>query len=958
MPKKNIGKLERDLKSQVKGEVYFDDYHRILYSTAACIFQVIPLGVVLPRDEEDVAGLMTYARENKIPLTARGAGSGVAGQTVNSGIIIDFSKYMNRIITIDPEDDTVHVQPGLVYDQLNRKLKAYGKFFPPDPSSGPYCTIGGMIGNNSGGSHSVLYGSMKENIHSLRAITSGGVTFKTQPLLVDSLDQSDRGSEANENFTLRYAYLLKGKECMLESWKPQVNRNSSGYNLFDSYRWNGSQGREIDLAKLFVGSEGTLCLVTEAVLKIRDLPKKRGTALSLFDSMEKAGEAVMEILKFSPSSLEIMDHSLIKIIIEENQEMRAALPEGCRAVLILEVDGDEEEVHSRLEDIRASLLTNKLAFEFKKALSGPEQERLWKVRKSASPILSSKEGIKRNTRFVEDASVLPERLPEFIVGMRRIMSKYGFQAAIFGHAGDSNIHVNPLLNQRDANDLDKMERIADEAAALVFSLNGSLTGEHGDGRLRSSFLPRMFGPLYELFEEVKNLFDPEHLLNPGIKVGWVEDRITHNLRYGSNYERIVTGSRLDETNWQIEVEKCHGCGTCRQYCPVFLATGDERATSRGKANLLRAAVSRNLDLAALFDKEFKEIVDLCFNCGLCHVECPTKIKIPEISRIAKDIYSKKRGLDRATFLLNRSAILSRFSSAFASLSNMTLKSKMLRKLGEVLTGISSTLTFEGFSSHPLENDSEISAASMVKNKVVYFYGCFANFNDPEGEGRGTIEVLRKNGFDVIMPPQVCCGIASLSNGDTHSVIPNAHFNVETLVAYIKRGFDLIYSAPSCGMAIIDEYPRLLKSKDAEEVASHCYEIHEFLKSLKDKAKLNTDFGELSERIAYHNPCHLEARHMGKDVLEILKMIPGLEMISIEDSCCGMAGTFGMKAKYRELSQDIGKPLFDQIQDSGVPTVVTGCGTCNLQIRDVTKKKVVHPISLIARSYENYNRSSE
>jgi FAD/FMN-containing dehydrogenase/Fe-S oxidoreductase len=955
VPKRKPGTIERDLKNQMKGEVYFDDYHRILYSTAACIFQVKPLGVVLPCEEEDVAKLITYARENGIALTARGAGSGVAGQTVNSGIIVDFSKYMNRIIEIDPDNDTVRVQPGLVYDQLNRKLKAFGKFFPPDPSSGPYCTIGGMIGNNSGGSHSVLYGSMKENIQSVRAFMSGGVLLKTQPLLIDSLNPSLRGSDDNERYCLQYAHLLKGNELLLESWKPQVNRNSSGYNLFDSCQWNGSQSSRIDLAQLFVGSEGTLCLVTEAVLKMRDLPKKRGTALSLFDSVEKAGEAVIEILKFSPSSLEIMDHSLVKIVKEENPEMRAALPEDCRAILILEVDGDEEEeVHSILDDIRASLLEKRLAFEFKKALTSFEQERLWKVRKSASPILSSKEGIRRNTRFVEDASVLPERLPEFISGMRKIISKYGFQAAIFGHAGDSNIHVNPLLNQRDADDLEKMERIADESAELVFSLKGSLTGEHGDGRLRSSYLPRMFGPLHAIFEEVKTLFDPEHLLNPGIKVGRVEGRITNNLRYGKDYERSVTGSRLDEKSWQLEVEKCHGCGTCRQYCPVFLATGDERATSRGKANLLRAAISRNLDQEVLFDGEFKEIVDLCFNCGLCHVECPTKIKIPEISRIAKDIYSGKKGLDWATFLLNRSAILSKFSSAFASISNITLRSKILRKLGEILTGISSSLALEEFSSSPMEKDSEIRSAVMGNKKVVYFYGCFANFNDPGGEGRGTIEVLRRNGFDVIMPPQACCGIASLSNGDTHSVIPDAQFNVETFAAYIGKGIDVIYSAPSCGMAIVEEYPKLLNTRGAEKLAKHCYEIHEFLKILKGKGELNTDFGELKDNIVYHNPCHLEARDMGSETLEILEMIPGLNIIPIEDSCCGMAGTFGMKAKYRELSRDIGKPLFDQIHVSGVTTVSTGCGTCNLQIRDITRKKVVHPIALIAKSYENYD----
>ncbi len=275
----------------------------------------------------------------------------------------------------------------------------------------------------------------------------------------------------------------------------------------------------------------------------------------------------------------------------------------------------------------------------------------------------------------------------------------------------------------------------------------------------------------------------------------------------------------------------------------------------------------------------------------------------------------------------------------------------------MLTGISSSLALKEFSSQPMEKASETGSHSIGNKKVVYFYGCFANFNDPEGEGRGTVEVLRRNGFEVIMPPQACCGIASLSNGDTASVLPNAQFNVETLSAYIVKGFDVIYSAPSCGMAIVKEYPVLLGSDQAKRVAEHCFEIHEFLKMLKEKGGLNTDFGEIRESIVYHNPCHLEARNMGSETLEILGMIPGLTIIQIEDSCCGMAGTFGMKAKNRGLSLDIGKPLFDQIHLSGVPTVSTGCGTCNIQIRDATKKKVIHPIALIAQSYKSFEQRS-
>ena len=939
-------KVQRDLERLVRGEVHCDDYHRILYSTAACIYQIMPLGVVLPRDEEDVVKVVNYAREKRIPITARGAGSGVAGQSVNSGLIIDFSKYFTGVLEVDVEKNTVRVQPGVVYDRLNRILEKHGMFFPPDPSSGPFCTIGGMIGNNGGGPHSVKYGSMKENILSVRAITAAGDLVETKKVDLDPLRDLSSIGGTNLHFARKYAHILQGNERLIEAWRPQVNRNASGYNIFDSY-----DGKTADLSKLFVGSEGTLSLVTEAVLNIRPLPGQRGTALSLFDRVEKAGEAVFEILKFSPSCLEIMDKTFVKLIREEVPAMRSALPEECQAIIILEVDGDaQEEIESRLDDIGSSLMKKKLAIEFKKALDRKEQEKLWSYRKSASPILSSKEGIKRNTRFVEDASVLPERLPEFIRGMTEIISKQGLDFAIFGHAGDSNIHVNPLLDQRDANDLKKLEKIAHDASELVLSLRGSLTGEHGDGRLRSPYLPAMFGPVHGIFEKIKTLFDPDYLLNPGIKAGKIDYRITDDMRYGRRSARFKTNSPFDEMSWALEVEKCHGCGTCRQYCPVFSATGDEKATARAKANLLRAVISGRADPTALNDEEFKEMIDLCFNCRLCHTECPTKIKIPEISLIAKEIFSQKSGFKLSTYLLNRSYHLSRLGVLFPALSNRALDSKLLRKAGDALTGVAESVDFGEFSHSSLEKENGRLCKSGGKRKVAYFYGCFANFNDPEGEGSGTIEVMSRNGFDVLLPPQACCGIAKISNGDSQSVIADAEYNVEILSKLVDEGYIIIYSAPSCGMAVVEDYPRLLDTDRARKVSKNCFEVHEFLTVLDGKGELNKNFGALKKKVVYHNPCHLKSRGMGAETIRMLKMIPSLEIAEIEDSCCGIAGTFGMKSENRDLSVRIGMPLFENIDSSGAEIVATGCGTCNIQIKSCTSREVLHPISLLAQSY--------
>ncbi len=945
-------KIEKDLKALIHGEVHCDDYHRILYSTAACIYQIMPLGVVLPRDDEDLATVVHYARENGISITGRGGGSGVSGQTVNTGLIVDFSKYMNRVLDVDKDAGTVRVQPGLVYDRLNRALKEHGRFFPPDPSSGPFCTIGGMIGNNAGGSHSVKYGSMKENIISVRAMTALGELIETERVALDLLGGASERSSAHLHYAARYAGLLRGREDLVRAWKPQVKRNASGYNVFDSF-----DGSQIDLAKLIVGSEGTLCLVTEATLNVTPIPAAKGTALCLFNSVEKAGEAVVEILRFAPSCLEIMDQTFVRLIREEVPAMRSALPGWCLAIIILEVDGSEKAaIESQIDDIGSMLLKRKLASEFRKALERKEQEKLWSYRKSASPILSSKEGIKRNTRFVEDASVLPERLPEFISGMRKIISKQGFEFAIFGHAGDSNIHVNPLLDQKDAADLRKLEKIAEEASELVYVLKGSLTGEHGDGRLRSPFLPKMFGPLYGIFEEIKHLFDPESLLNPGIKVGSIDYRITDNMRYGNSYSRFKTGSPFDEKDLAIEVEKCHGCGTCRQYCPVFLATGDEKATARAKANLIRACISGRIDPKAMTDEEFKEMIDLCFNCRLCHTECPTKIMIPELALIAKERYSRKKGYTLPTYLLNRSFLLSRFGSLFPALSNSALASKLLRRAGEAALGVSGTVGLAEFVEHSLDASPERFFSSGGSRKAAYFYGCFASFHDRDGEGMGTIEVLNRNGFDVHLPPQACCGIASISNGDSGSIIPDAEYNVETLSKLIDEGYVVIYSAPSCGMAIVEDYPRILGTEEAMRVAKNCFDIHEFLVMLEKEGELNTRFGPVSKKVVYHNPCHLQSRGMGLETVGLLRKIPSLELVEIEDSCCGIAGTFGMKSENREMSVAVGRPLFDSIETSGVPAVVTGCGTCNMQIRSCTSKEVIHPVTILAESYRSADPS--
>ncbi|HKN48041.1 MAG TPA: FAD-binding oxidoreductase, partial [Candidatus Polarisedimenticolia bacterium] len=499
-----------DLGRRVEGEVLFDALHRTLYSTAACIYQILPLGAVVPRHEADVLAVLEYARLHGIPVTARGGGSGLAGQTLGRGIVLDFSKHFKRVADIDAGRGTARVEPGVVQARLNRTLRRHGMQFGPDPSSGAFCTIGGMIANNAGGSHTVRHGATRENVLSLRVALASGEVIETAPAPRSRPAAPGGGGTAGERIgaAAAEARLVAGlgsivdrHRTLIEERSPKTRRNSSGYALRDSV------GETIDLAKLIVGSEGTLGLVLDATLRILPVPKERATALVLCDSLERAGAAVVEVLKADPSAVELLDRTFVEVIREADAGIGASLPAATEAILIVEIEGDEPlEVQARMAGLSARLTgRERLAADVRRGVTPEDAARIWAVRKAASPILSRREGRLRNTRFIEDAAVRPEQMAEFVARLRALLGKYELGAAIFGHAGDCNLHCNPFMNQKDPRDLDTMEAVAEEFVDMVIGMGGSLSGEHGDGRLRSPFLRRAYGPLVDVFEEVKDL---------------------------------------------------------------------------------------------------------------------------------------------------------------------------------------------------------------------------------------------------------------------------------------------------------------------------------------------------------------------------------------------------------------------------------------------------------------------
>jgi len=939
-----------DLQARVEGEVLFDPLHRTLYSTAACIYQIVPLGAVVPRHEADVLAVLDYARRHGIPVTARGGGSGLAGQTLGHGIILDLSKHFKRVTDVDPAAGTVRAQPGVIQARLNRILRRHAMQFGPDPSSSSFCTLGGMLANNAGGSHTIRHGATRENVVSIRVALADGSVLETRPLARAALAASGPPGAERDDLQIRLAAGLMGivdrGRQVIESRAPGTRRNSSGYALREAL------AGPIDLARILTGSEGTLGVILDATLRILPIAKEKATALVLFDDLQKAGAAVVEVLRADPSAVELLDRTFVEVIREADPAIGATLPAGTEAILIVELEGDEPlEVQARMAGLSARLTGRaRLATEVRRSVRAEDTARLWAVRKAASPILSRREGRLRNTRFIEDAAVRPEQMAEFVSRLRALLSKYELSAAIFGHAGDCNLHCNPLMNPKDPRDLDTMEAIAEEFVDLVIGMGGSLSGEHGDGRLRTPFLRRAYGPLTDLFAEVKKLFDPQGLLNPGIIVHDGSYRLTDDLRYGGRYRRVATATPIDDPAWLREIEKCHGCGACRSYCPVAAETHDEAATARAKANLLRAVISGRLEPGVMGTEAFKSVMDLCVNCRLCHSECPTAIDIPGMAVMAKEVYVRARGQRLADRVLTASGPVLRLGTLLAPVANALLRSRLARRALAALTGVAADRHMEPFDARPVA--PRLPSVDPGGRRVAYFHGCFGGYQDLENEGRAAIDLLEALGCGVAVPPQECCGIAAITYGHLDDVRSAAARNVATFLDLVRRGYTLVYSAPSCGLALVEDYPRLLGTPQAEVLARHARDICEYvLAILEEDAGLRARLRPVPLRLTYHNPCHFQARGMGDAVVRLLRMVPGLEVVPIEeDHCCGIAGTFGMKEANFELSMRMGRPLFDSLERTGVGLVATGCGTCKIQIEQGSRLPVVHPIRVVRDAF--------
>ena len=959
-------KIKADLQPLIEGDIVIDEITRYLLSTDGSFYKIIPTAVVYPKNENDVVKVARYCYKNKISIHPRGGGSGLGGQSLGKGIILDFTKYMNKIVSIDFEKQEAIVEPGVRLGELEKKLREKGFFFPPDPSSRDYCTIGGNIGTNASGSHSVKYGNVSDYVESLEVVLFNGEKIITGN---KTLEQVNTLPESNEKRIYKEMItLLNENDSIINSHYPKVRFNVSGYELRGLII-----NESINLTRVFVGSEGTLGIVVKAKLRFRKAPKYTALIVAYFDDLEKAGKAVWETLQKHPSAIEIMDKTLLDLARAKYPSLDKSLPRNLKYMLLIEFDGNNLEKLNEESKNVAVMLKNKLNLAFHVAASTDPQEQklLWETRKAAVPLLYklNLDG-RKIVGFIEDGAVPPETLPKYMLSLYAISQKYDIPMAIYGHASKGLLHVRPFVNLKDPIDIEKMEKIMVEVAEIIWELKGTVSGEHGDGRVRSFLMKKQYGPLYEVFKQVKNVFDPVNILNPDVKTGNKQNKmiVPGEVRYGPEYKATVFPDFI--LNWENDefqevVETCHGCSKCTtvtsvtRMCPVYKQIREEYASPKAKANVWRGIISSELPIEDTLNSPiFKQLMFDCVGCQSCYLECPSNVNIPKLALEGKAQIVKRQGIGLREKLLSSFGIIGRISSPVAPIINFFASLKISKWLVEKTLKITKERELPRFQKKSFikqfrhKYGERYVPEGPVNGKVVYFVGCSANLTDPQ-IGESLVNVLAKNNVEVVVPKQNCCGVPMIANGDIERAKKYALKNIQQLYPYVEQGYDVIVTCSSCGLALKQEWNDLLSSEEAKIISKNTYHFSEYLLKLKEKGKLNEDFEQVNVSLGYHWSCHLKAQKDAKDKsYELLKIIPGVSVTPIDEGCCGIAGTWGYKKENYDLSIKIGSGLIKKLKETEIQYGSTDRPTCKLQMEHGSKKAVLHPVEIIAKAYKN------
>lgn len=964
--------LLKDLSQNLKGELLFDDLSKALYATDGSVYRILPLAVAYPKNAEDIKVLVDFAYANKVGLIPRTAGTSLAGQCVGPGIVVDVSRYLTKIVSLNKEKRQVTVQPGVVRDELNQYLKPFGLFFGPNTSTSNRCMIGGMVGNNSSGTTSIQYGVTRDKVVAMQCILSDGSEAYFSSLTKKEFDAKKQTDSLEGRIYHKLYEELSNPDIQgnikAEFPKPSIHRRNTGYAVDELLKNNifGEDSDEFNLCKLLSGSEGTLAFTTEVTLQLDDLPPEFSAMVAThYKTLEDCLADVAPVMEHKLHLCEMMD----KVILDCTKNNRAQsanrffVDGDPVAILMLEVKAEtEEDLEKQLELLLKTIAKSGLSYA-SPVLYGDDINKAIELRKAGLGLLGNMVGDKKAVACIEDTAVALEDLKDFIGEFTKIMKGYDQSAVYYAHAGAGELHLRPILNLKKSEDVVLFRSITTDVAKLTKKYQGSFSGEHGDGIVRAEFIPLMIGEAnYQLLKRVKSLFDPNGILNPGkIVDAYAMDE---SLRYEVDREEPEVKTLMDFSDSEgilKAAEKCNGSGDCRKshhmsgaMCPSYQATKNERHTTRGRANALREFLT-NSQKANRFDhKELKTAFDLCLSCKACASECPSNVDVAALKAEFLYNYQEANGYSLRSKLFAHNTRLNALGSKMPGITNWVYKSKSVGALLKKASGVAPERSLPevgrfNFTKHLKKH--RVKRTDLSKKQVILYVDEFVKYLDIQ-VGKDAIELLCKLGYDVELFYGES-GRTYLSKGYLKQAKKLVAQNMERLKDILNQGLPIVGLEPSAILSFRDEYQRLYDDKEQlRKVASQSFLIEEFLAAEIAEGHITSEsFTDEEKTIKIHGHCHQKALSNQKVTFDMLNLPKNYKVTIIASGCCGMAGSFGYEKEHYETSMKVGSlKLFPAVAKSSEETLIAANGTsCRHQIMDGTKREAQHPVSILRQA---------
>ncbi len=959
-----------ELQQSLGGEAKFDWLTRQIYSTDASMYRVVPAGVVYPKNTDDVSATLEIARRHNVPLIPRGGGTSVSGQTVGNGVVLDYSRHINHILELNTTEKWVKVGSGINLEFLNRELRKHNLIVGPDPSSAAGNTLGGMTANNSTGTHSIVYGMMSDQVREMEVVLANGEIVTVGPVIEEIIRQKAKLDTLEGALYREIPNLIEEYETAIEQDYPRTWRNVAGYNLQRMLQ-DKQAGRPFSLVPLIVGSEGTLANIVSITLDVVPIPQTTRLAVLHFDQIRASLDVVPRLLEVDPAAVELFSTVQMELIRKHpvySKKLTRFVQGQPSDILMVEFFGETEaETTSKAERMRQVLTQENYKGAITDCTTPAEIRNVWSIRRDLFGLVHSRRGDKKPVSFADDATVPVENLGEYVDRVQAALKANGLFAGFGAHASAGCLHISPVLDLKTEAGLAHVKAMSHEIAKAAIELGGTTTGEHGEGLAKGIHNEWMYGPhLHTAFRQTKGLFDPDNMLNPGKKIDPPEPWDEAILRYNTSYKRPQTPNVtfLDFTSdngFYGLVEMCSGQGVCRRItpgvmCPSYRVTQDELHSTRGRANALRAAISGELGPDGFYSDELHDALDLCLECKACKNECPSIVDMAKLKYEYLAHYQAKKGVPLRSRLFSQIHWLNRLGSLMPGLTNWTYQNSLFRGVLDSTLGIDKRRylppiagqSFQSwFKARPSKN------GSAPNGQVVLWDDTYLSYNEP-GIGQAAVKILEATGFSVtLLRERRCCGRPMISKGLLQEAKANAEHNVALLVPYAVQGIPIIGLEPSCITTFRDEYPDLVRSDEAKQVAQHTFFIEEFIANLADEGVLDLFFPAdiPAQHILVHGHCYQKAIIGTAPLLRMLRLIPNAEVEEIPSGCCGMAGSFGYEKEHYDISMACGEDhLFPTVRSASADTLLAAAGiSCRHQIAEGTTREAQHPIVILAEA---------